>query len=111
MKHINVLGGVFESGSSRHVTRILTLAIIGVVSLLMLSFAMIASAATLTRQLEVGSRGQDVSDLQAFLAKDSTIYPQGLVTGYFGSMTQTAVSNFQTRNNRGQDFIQASLDV
>lgn len=58
-----------------------------------------ASAATLTRQLEIGMRGSDVSTLQTFLAADNTIYPQGLVTGYFGSLTKSAVSNFQARNN------------
>ena len=59
----------------------------------------IASADTmLTRQLELGMSGADVSSLQTFLAKDATIYPQGLVTGYFGSLTKSAVSNFQARN-------------
>lgn len=53
----------------------------------------------LYRQLEVGSTGSDVSALQTFLAQDPTIYPQGLVTNYFGTMTKTAVANFQTRNN------------
>jgi peptidoglycan hydrolase-like protein with peptidoglycan-binding domain len=55
-------------------------------------------AASLTRQLEVGMSGNDVSTLQTFLAQDSTIYPQGLVTGYFGFLTKSAVSNFQSRN-------------
>ncbi len=52
----------------------------------------------LTRQLEEGNSGADVSSLQTFLAQDPTIYPQGLVTGYFGSLTKSAVSNFQSRN-------------
>ncbi len=55
-------------------------------------------AADLYRQLELGMSGPDVSSLQAFLAKDVTIYPQGLVTGYFGLFTKAAVSNFQARN-------------
>lgn len=59
---------------------------------------MLASADTLYRQLELGMRGNDVSSLQTFLAQDSTIYPQGLVTGYFGGLTKSAVSNFQSRN-------------
>lgn len=58
-----------------------------------------AQAATLTRQLQLGMSGSDVSTLQTFLATDNTIYPQGLVTGYFGSLTKSAVSNFQVRNN------------
>lgn len=58
----------------------------------------LASADTLYRQLEIGMRGNDVSSLQTFLATDNTIYPQGLVTGYFGGLTKSAVSNFQARN-------------
>lgn len=57
-----------------------------------------ANADTLYRQLEVGSTGSDVASLQSFLAQDRTMYPSGLVTSYFGSLTKTAVSNFQTRN-------------
>jgi peptidoglycan hydrolase-like protein with peptidoglycan-binding domain len=55
-------------------------------------------ADTLYRQLEVGSRGSDVASLQTFLASDITLYPQGLVTSYFGFLTKAAVSNFQSRN-------------
>ncbi len=58
----------------------------------------ITNADTLYRQLQVGSRGADVSSLQTFLAQDPTLYPQGLVTGYFGFLTKSAVSNFQSRN-------------
>ncbi len=57
-----------------------------------------ASAETLNRQLEVGMSGADVSALQSFLAQDATLYPQGLVTGYFGLLTKAAVANFQARN-------------
>lgn len=56
------------------------------------------SVVTLTRQLQVGSTGSDVSALQTFLAGDPTIYPQGLVTGYYGALTKAAVARFQTRN-------------
>lgn len=58
----------------------------------------IASADTLTRQLQQGMSGSDVGSLQTFLAQDNTIYPQGLVTNYFGPLTFSAVSNFQVRN-------------
>lgn len=70
----------------------------GALALTMLAVPFMTFADTLTRQLETGSRGADVSSLQSFLAGDSTIYPQGLVTGYFGFLTKAAVSNFQTRN-------------
>jgi peptidoglycan hydrolase-like protein with peptidoglycan-binding domain len=42
--------------------------------------------------------GSDVGSLQTFLAADPTLYPQGLVTNYFGNLTKGAVANFQTRN-------------
>jgi peptidoglycan hydrolase-like protein with peptidoglycan-binding domain len=89
---------IIASGASSRTTRVLTLALVGVISIFMFSLAVTAKAATLTRQLDLGATGQDVSDLQTFLAKDNTIYPQGLVTGYFGSLTASAVSNFQSRN-------------
>lgn len=81
-----------------HFNRVFTLSVVGMMTLLMFGLALTARADTLTRQLEQGMSGADVSSLQVFLAKDSTIYPQGLVTGFFGLMTKTAVSNFQTRN-------------
>lgn len=58
----------------------------------------ITRADTLYRQLQLGMSGGDVSTLQTFLAKDTSIYPQGLVTGYFGSLTKSGVVNFQVRN-------------
>ncbi len=89
---------IMDVGSSSKTTRMLVLSIMGVAAILMFSLAYTANAATLTRQLEQGMRGDDVSALQAYLAQDSTIYPQGLVTGYFGTLTTSAVSNFQARN-------------
>ncbi len=73
------------------------------ISLATLSMVAIASplfvqAYTLTRQLEVGSRGADVSAVQTFLAADPSLYPEGLVTGYFGPLTEGGVKRFQTRN-------------
>ncbi|HEY4509007.1 MAG TPA: peptidoglycan-binding protein [Candidatus Paceibacterota bacterium] len=78
--------------------RKLTLGIAGILSVFMFGIAYTASAATLYRQLQFGMSGSDVSDLQVFLAKDVAIYPQGLVTGYFGNLTKSAVVNFQNRN-------------
>lgn len=59
----------------------------------------ISNADVLYRQLQVGSSGADVSTVQTFLAQDPSLYPQGLVTGYFGGLTKTAVANFQGANN------------
>ncbi|MDE1919117.1 MAG: peptidoglycan-binding protein [Patescibacteria group bacterium] len=49
--------------------------------------------------LQAGSTGDDVSRLQAFLGKDRNIYPEGAVTGYFGSMTEEAVRRWQAAHN------------
>lgn len=45
--------------------------------------------------LSFGARGNAVKILQEFLAKDSNVYPEGLVTGYFGKATRDAVKKFQ----------------
>ncbi len=58
-----------------------------------------ASAAMLYRQLDIEMTGSDVSDLQTFLAQDSSVYPERLVTGYFGTLTKSAVARFQTKND------------
>jgi len=62
----------------------------------------LASAEMLYRQLEVGSRGADVSSLQTFLSEDPAVYPSGLVTGYFGSLTRSGVVRFQAKNGISQ---------
>jgi len=51
----------------------------------------------LTRQLQEGMQGNDIRALQQMLATDAEIYPEGLVTGYFGPMTKRAVQKFQQR--------------
>lgn len=49
----------------------------------------------LIRQLGEGMTGEDVELLQEILATDSDVYPEGLVTGYFGPLTRNAVKRFQ----------------
>lgn len=51
----------------------------------------------LTKRLWRGLRGKDVFLLQEFLATDPDVYPEGLVTGYFGPLTQMAVKRFQKK--------------
>ncbi len=53
------------------------------------------SFVALRSQMRVGSRGRGVRVLQKLLASDPSIYPQGLVTGYYGRLTQAAVKKFQ----------------
>src|SRR3989344_1874916 len=55
------------------------------------------AATGLTRELGPGSKGDDVTALQEFLAKDKTIYPEGSATGYYGSLTTAAVRRFQAK--------------
>jgi peptidoglycan hydrolase-like protein with peptidoglycan-binding domain len=46
-------------------------------------------------QLDPESRGVNVTNLQTFFTDNNTIYPEGFVTGYYGSMTTAAVNRFQ----------------
>ena len=52
--------------------------------------------AEITGQLDLGASGLNVVALQTYLSTDVDIYPSGLVTGYFDSLTQTAIQKFQT---------------
>jgi peptide/nickel transport system substrate-binding protein len=47
--------------------------------------------------LKFGSRGTEVKELQKCLAKDPKVYPEGEITGYFGSKTKAAVIRFQEK--------------
>ena len=51
-----------------------------------------------TRSLSRGSSGDDVRKLQEFLARDKEIYPDGLITGYFGPLTEAAVKKWQEKH-------------
>jgi len=50
-----------------------------------------------TRGLSFGMTSNAVKQLQKFLAKNSALYPQGIVSGYFGTLTVKAVQRFQSR--------------
>jgi peptidoglycan hydrolase-like protein with peptidoglycan-binding domain len=50
------------------------------------------------KNLSLGSRGDDVKALQALLATNSNIYPEGTITGYYGRLTEQAVRRFQKEN-------------
>lgn len=58
-----------------------------------------SSCPLIGRTLNAGSSGDDVSRLQQFLARDSSIYPEGLVTGYYGALTEAAVKRWQVKYN------------
>ncbi len=48
-------------------------------------------SSSFTTTLGKGSEGSEVTKLQQYLAKDGTLYPEGLITGYYGSLTESAV--------------------
>ncbi len=52
-----------------------------------------------TARLGIGSRGDETKLLQIILTQDPTFYPEGLITGYFGPLTEEAVKRFQKKNN------------
>lgn len=52
---------------------------------------------TLRTDLHEGMSDEDIRRVQEILATDSSIYPEGLVTGYFGPLTRGALRRFQQR--------------
>ena len=47
--------------------------------------------------LQKGSKGSEVTELQKCLAKDPAVYPEAEITGNFGSKTEIAVISFQEK--------------
>jgi peptidoglycan hydrolase-like protein with peptidoglycan-binding domain len=56
-----------------------------------------AMYSSLSGQLDFGETSENVTNLQIFLAANPAIYPEGKVTGYFGSLTRAAVVRFQNQ--------------
>ena len=56
------------------------------------------SCSTFSANLAFGIRGAQVECLQQFLKNQGAdVYPEGLVTGYFGPLTRAAVIRFQEK--------------
>lgn len=53
--------------------------------------------AAFERDLSLGNKGADVTVLQQYLARDKALYPESVITGYFGNLTKAAVIRFQER--------------
>ncbi len=58
----------------------------------------INSTLGLIGNLSEGMSGEEVRLLQATLANDASIYPEGKVTGYYGKLTREAVKRFQKKH-------------
>ena len=58
-----------------------------------IGFSYIADA----RGVAIGSRSDEVKNIQEILKEDSGIYPEGYVTGYFGPLTEKAIKKLQKR--------------
>jgi peptidoglycan hydrolase-like protein with peptidoglycan-binding domain len=83
----------------RHGSRIVAFAMsVAIVTLVSFAFTTVASAQTftsITGSADIGSRGSTVTNIQTFLASNPAFYPEGLITGYYGSLTAAAVRRFQ----------------
>ncbi len=48
--------------------------------------------------LDDSETGGQVSELQKFLAQDSSVFPEGTITGFYGPLTEQAVKRWQAKN-------------
>ncbi|MBI4087855.1 peptidoglycan-binding protein [Candidatus Kaiserbacteria bacterium] len=73
--------------------------VLTVITLVVVAFAVtnVFASSAITTQLEPGDSGVQVSALQQFLAVDGSVYPEGLVTGYYGDLTTAAVQRYQCK--------------
>ncbi|NQU82613.1 MAG: hypothetical protein HQ539_01565, partial [Parcubacteria group bacterium] len=69
----------------------------------------IASNFSFNKNLTFKNQSNDVTELQKCLAKDKSIYPEGVISGYFGVKTKVAVIKFQEKY-RADVLIPAGLD-
>lgn len=52
----------------------------------------------LVKTLREGAEGDDVRAIQALLAEDMEVYPEGVISGYYGRLTAAAVKRFQKKH-------------
>ena len=53
----------------------------------------------------IGKKDIEIEHLQELLAADGNSYPQALITGYFGTLTQAALKKFQAKHGLSQTGI------
>lgn len=61
------------------------------------AYQQVGSTLKVLRQLREGMSGDDVKMLQEIMATDPDIYPEGKITGFFGSLTAKAVKRLQEK--------------
>ncbi len=80
----------FQSRASAWAIALLTIALA--------AFVGISTAhAAVTTTLSPGDNNPQVVELQSFLSTDTSVYPEGLVTGFYGDLTTAAVERFQCK--------------
>lgn len=57
----------------------------------------VVPSATFTKNLFPRMMSDDVRRLQVLLASDKELYPEGIITGYYGQLTKKAVGKFQIK--------------
>lgn len=57
----------------------------------------VGACPNLTRSLYRGISGNDVLRLQTFLARDPSVYPEAVLSGYYGALTERAVQRWQVK--------------
>jgi len=62
-----------------------------------LVLSIFAFAHSVQARVAIGSRSDEVKAIQEILKSDPEIYPEGYVTGYFGSLTEKAIKKLQKR--------------
>lgn len=53
--------------------------------------------------LRQGMTSEQVAEIQAIFAADASVYPEGLVTGYYGPLTAKAIEKFKEKYEKRQE--------
>lgn len=63
------------------------------------------ASASMTNSVKLGSKGESVTELQKFMKTNYYIYPAGVISGYFGTLTKAAVIQLQAAYSLSQDGV------
>lgn len=85
---------------NKYLLALTAIAVIGVSAALPLRG--FADTIVFSTQLDLGARGSEVTKLQTFLSSRPDLYPSGLVTGYYGTLTRAAVIRLQAQHGLPQ---------